>query len=458
MRIEMLLSQIAKGIGANWVGPDFTVNAVSIDTRTLSPKDLFVAIEGERTDGHEYLEQACQKGALAVVVNHKKQITVEMPIPVLVVEDTTVALGKMAALWRSKMPAAVIGITGSCGKTSVKEITKSVLEMVGPALASEGSYNNHWGLPLTLLKIKPKHRFAVIEIGTNQPGEINYLTQIAKPNVALITNVGPVHLEGFGTLQGIANEKGDIYRYLQAGDTAILNRDDTFFEHWLEKMPKDVKIITFSTTKTADVMASDIKLKAGCPQFTLSYGSESVSVQLNILGQHQVANGLAAAAVGIAFNVPFAQIADGLSQYSGFKGRLRKLSGKKGIQIIDDSYNANPSSVKAAIEVLAECDGETMLVLGEMAELGVEAAKFHQYIGGYAKQRGIQHFWAVGLDCQHAVTEFGKGGKFFETKERLIQDLVKFMNKSLTILVKGSRRMKMETVVAAIAEEQVQPC
>jgi UDP-N-acetylmuramoyl-tripeptide--D-alanyl-D-alanine ligase len=454
----MLLSQIAKGIGANWVGPDFTVNAVSIDTRTLSPKDLFVAIEGERTDGHEYLEQACQKGALAVVVNHKKQITVEMPIPVLVVEDTTVALGKMAALWRSKMPAAVIGITGSCGKTSVKEITKSVLEMVGPALASEGSYNNHWGLPLTLLKIKPKHRFAVIEIGTNQPGEINYLTQIAKPNVALITNVGPVHLEGFGTLQGIANEKGDIYRYLQAGDTAILNRDDTFFEHWLEKMPKDVKIITFSTTKTADVMASDIKLKAGCPQFTLSYGSESVSVQLNILGQHQVANGLAAAAVGIAFNVPFAQIADGLSQYSGFKGRLRKLSGKKGIQIIDDSYNANPSSVKAAIEVLAECDGETMLVLGEMAELGVEAAKFHQYIGGYAKQRGIQHFWAVGLDCQHAVTEFGKGGKFFETKERLIQDLVKFMNKSLTILVKGSRRMKMETVVAAIAEEQVQPC
>lgn len=454
----MLLSQIAKGIGANWVGPDFTVNAVSIDTRTLSPKDLFVAIEGERTDGHEYLEQACQKGALAVVVNHKKPITFEMPIPVLVVEDTTVALGQMAALWRSKMPAAVIGITGSCGKTSVKEITKSVLDMVGPALASEGSYNNHWGLPLTLLKIKPEHRFAVIEIGTNQPGEINYLTQIAKPNVALITNVGPVHLEGFGTLQGIAKEKGEIYAYLQAGDTAILNRDDAFFEFWLEKMHKDVKIITFSTTKTADVMARDIKLKAGYPQFTLSYGSESVSVQLNILGQHQVANGLAAAAVGIAFNVPFAQIVDGLSQYSGFKGRLRKLSGKKGIQIIDDSYNANPSSVKAAIEVLAECDGDTMLILGEMAELGVEAAKFHQYIGGYAKQRGIQHFWAVGPDCQHAVTEFGKGGKFFETKERLIQDLEKFMNKSVTILVKGSRRMKMETVVAAIAEEQVQPC
>lgn len=457
MGLSMLLSQIAKFLDVPFKGSDLPIHSVSIDTRTLKPGDLFVAIQGERFDGHQFLQEACQKGASALVISNDSNC-IGLTVPVLKVQDTTQALGMMATLWRSQLNVPVIGITGSCGKTSVKELTRAVLMTEGPVLATEGTLNNHWGLPLTLLQIKPEHRFGVLEMGTNHPGEIRYLAQIARPNVALITNVGPVHVEGFGTVDNIATEKSDIYAFLQAGDTAILNRDDPYFDYWTTRLPKGVHVLTFSLSQKADLMAEEIKLIDGMASFRLRQGAETVPVHLKVLGQHQVANALAACAVGAIFHLSLNQMAAGLNAYVGFKGRLRKIPGKQGARIIDDSYNANPYSVKAAIDVLSDCGGETMLILGEMAELGPESSKLHQEIGGYAKKRGIQHFWAVGKECLHAVNEFGKGAKYFDSKEQLVQDLEKVINDTFTILVKGSRRVKMETVVSALAEEQVKTC
>lgn len=454
----MLLSQIAKFLGVPFEGPDLSIDSVSIDTRSLKPGDLFVAIQGDRLDGHQFLQEACQKGASALMISKDSNLNLNAALPILKVQDTTQALGAMATLWRSQLTLPVIGITGSCGKTSVKELTRAVLATEGPVLANEGTFNNHWGLPLTLFQIKPEHRFAVLEMGTNHPGEIRYLAQIAKPNVALITNIGPVHVEGFGTLDNIAKEKGDIYSFLKKGDTAILNRDDPYYHDWIAQLPPDVQTFTFSLSQKADLMAEDIRLVDGMACFTLRKGTETAPVHLNVLGQHQVANALAACAVGITFHLTLSQIASGLNAYAGFKGRLRKMTGKGGVRVIDDSYNANPTSVKAAIDVLALCDGQTMLILGEMAELGPDASKFHQEVGAYAKKQRIQHFWAVGKECAHAVNEFGKGAKYFDSKEQLVQDLDKVINNTFTILVKGSRRVKMETVVSALAEEQIKTC
>ncbi|MFO1258435.1 MAG: UDP-N-acetylmuramoyl-tripeptide--D-alanyl-D-alanine ligase [Gammaproteobacteria bacterium] len=454
----MLLSEIAKFLSLPFKGPDLTVGSVSIDTRTLKAGDVFVAIQGDRLDGHQFLQEAYQKGASGLIISKDFNLSLEIPIPFLQVSDTTQALGAMATLWRSHLNVPVIGITGSCGKTSVKELTRAVLATEGPVLASEGTFNNHWGLPLTLLQIKPEHCFAVLEMGTNHPGEIGYLAKIARPNVALITNVGPVHVEGFGTLDNIAKEKSDIYAYLKPGDTAILNRDDPYFQDWMARLPSGVHTLTFSLSKKADLMAEDITFVDGMPRFTLRQGAETVPVHLNVLGQHQIANALAACAVGVTFHLSLSQIASGLNAYAGFKGRLRKIPGKRGAQLIDDSYNANPTSVKAAIDVLAQSRGKRMLILGEMAELGPESPNFHQEVGGYAKQQGIQYLWAVGKECIHAVNQFGKGAKFFDSKEQLVQDLDNLIDDTFTILVKGSRRVKMETIVTALAEEQVKTC
>jgi UDP-N-acetylmuramoyl-tripeptide--D-alanyl-D-alanine ligase len=425
-----------------------TFQSVSIDSRSLKAGELFVAIKGPHFDGHQFIEAIQQQGAVAALVNHP--IKTNTNFPLIQVTNTLQALGLLAKYWRQALSLPVIGITGSCGKTTTKMLVANILQTCGETLATEGTLNNEIGVPLTLLKLKPSHRFAVIEMGANHPGEIAYVSHLVGADIAIITNVGPVHLEGFGSLEGVAKAKAEIYQALSPAGIAIVNADEVFVPYW-QQIIENRKIVTFGINTEADIKAMQITMDAGHrPHFILKTPNGEVPVQLQLMGHHNISNALAAAAAAYALDIPLDKIQQGLQNAQAVTKRLVESVGSFGGLIIDDSYNANPASIRVALEVLVSKPGAKVFAMGDMLELGENAADYHAQIGHYARQLGIDQFYGYGELVKFATDAFGASGKYFTDKEMLIADLKKNLQADMTVLVKGSKAMGMGQVVDAL--------
>jgi UDP-N-acetylmuramoyl-tripeptide--D-alanyl-D-alanine ligase len=446
----MQLHEAAQAIGARHAGPDVWLQGVSTDTRTLQPGQLFVALRGPNHDGHDYLAEAMARGAAGCLV---EQVVTDCPA--ILVEDTRLALGQLARAWRRRFDIPLVAITGSNGKTTVKEMLAAILarpdaSQPGEVLATRGNLNNDIGLPLTLLELDARHRSAVVELGANHAGEIDYLTHIALPDVALITNAGPAHLEGFGSLEGVARAKGEIFAGLADNGTAVINADDAFAPLWRERAAPH-RIVTFGLQPGAEVTA---RWQAGANgsrlQVTTPQGE--VEITLALLGQHNVMNALAAIAAATALAVPLATLRTGLESLRPVPGRLELKTGPAGSRLIDDTYNANPASLAAALEVLAAFPGRRILVLGDMAELGVDAGALHAEAGRLAREAGLDGLIGVGPLAAAAAREFGAGGTACADQAGAIAQLQAGLDADSTVLVKGSRASRMERVVAALEQ------
>lgn len=449
----MKLSVIAQAIDATLYGPDGDLPSIAIDSRKLTGGELFIALKGENFDGHDYIESALQKGAKAVIAAHEPRTPLEKSVTFLAVKDTTTALGKLGAFWRAQFAISTVGITGSCGKTTVKGMMESICEQQGKTLATKGNFNNHIGLPLTLLRLDDTYQYGVIEMGASGIGEIDYLGKIAKPNVSLITNVMPAHLLGFGSIEGVAKAKSEIYDILPHDGIAVLNVDEKFSDFFRSRI-KDRKVITYGLKNQADVTAKNIEMLPFAVRFDLHLSNQMHSVTINIPGEHTIMNALAASAAGIAMGITLENIVKGLQAFQGVPGRLRRLKGMNGAVIIDDSYNANPGSMNAALDVLGFCQGKKVFVMGDMAELGDDAVSYHEQIGQRAKEKGIQSLFAVGKLSQHAVNAFGEGAKIYSDKVLLVNELKGQLTKETIVLIKGSRSSGMEVVTNALAHQE----
>ncbi len=442
----MMMSQIAEALHARLIGRDVLMTGVSKDTRDIHAGDLYVALKGDRFDGHEFISAATAAGAVGVLVSEPQAEAGMLDVPQVQVDDTRIGLGKLAAYWRQKFTGKLIGITGSNGKTTVKEMCSKILgdhAGVSAVLATKGNLNNDIGLPMTLLELTQQHKFAVIEMGANHIGEIDYLTSIARPDVALVNNVGPAHLEGFGSLENIAKAKAEIYNGLSADGVAVINQDDVFADFWKDYCSA-MKTVSFSMRdEHADVYARYIENN----HYQIISKNETAELRLKVPGKHNVMNALAATAVMLSLELPLQSIVESLSEFENIQGRLSAKTSAAGYQVIDDTYNANPLSVTAAIDVLADMQGETVLVLGDMAELGEHAEKLHAEIGSKAKAAGIKSLYATGKLSANTVTAFGENGFYFENKNALIDALKESLTADSVVLIKGSRSAAMEEVV-----------
>jgi UDP-N-acetylmuramoyl-tripeptide--D-alanyl-D-alanine ligase len=446
------LSEAAMATQGEVVGADPAFDAVSTDSRAIKPGDLFVALRGERFDGHDFVDDCLERGAAAAMVDERWQAGQGQPL--LVVKDTRLALGSLATHWRGKFALPLAAITGSNGKTTVKEMLAAILRAnseEAAVLATQGNLNNDIGLPLTLFKLRAEHRYAVIEMGMNHPGEISYLTRLAKPTVALVNNALPAHLEGLGTVEAVAHAKGEIFEGLAEDGTAIINLDDPFAPLW-KGLATPRKTLGFGLGQDADVSA-DYQLQADASDIVLKTPQGETALRLPVPGIHNVRNALAAAAAASAMDVPLSAISAGLQQYSGVKGRLQRKAGIRGCTVIDDTYNANPASVRAAIDVLAACAGRRVLVLGDMGELGDTAAEMHREIGRYAKAAQLDQLLLLGDLSRETAAGFGPGAQHYDAPEALGNALAQQVKADTTVLVKGSRFMRMERVVALLLEE-----
>ncbi len=442
--IAMQLSETAKVLGARHVGADSDFRGVSTDTRTLERGNLFVALEGPRYDGHEYLEQARAGGAAGAAVTCRSAVQLSQ----LVVDDTRVALGRLAAHWRSRFTLPVIGITGSNGKTTVKEMTAAILGGFGAVLATRGNLNNDIGVPLTLFGLDGDHRAAVIEMGANHSGEIAYLADMACPTVGVVTNAGPAHLEGFGTLEGVARAKGELFGSLADDGVAVINADDPYASLW-RQLAGGRRVIDFGLEQPAAVSADWEPTEQGS-RLALRSPWGVVELQLAVAGRHNVLNALAAASAALAADATLDQVRTGLQAVRAVSGRLSLRIRQDGLTIIDDTYNANPASLDAALQVLAQRSGDAWVVLGDMAELGADAAGLHGQMGERIRHAGVSRLYTLGSLAAHAAEEFGAGAEAFRSMESLLAALSAAAVPPLAVLVKGSRRMGMERVVAAL--------
>lgn len=439
------LSQLAESVGGVVNGDDAEFSGVSIDTRTLQPGELFVALNGEHADGHEYVRRAATLGATGALV---ERLT-DPSYPQVQVADSLAALQHYASDWRAGLRLPVVGVTGSNGKTTVKEMLASILGKLGDTLATQGNFNNHIGVPLTLLRLDASHDYAVVEMGASHAGEIALLTRMARPDVGVITNAGTAHLEGFGSREGVARAKGELFADLASDGTAIINADDVYAPLWQE-LSGDRKRLLFGLDNTADVTARALEPDGTRTRFRLVTPRSEAAVELPLAGRHNVMNALAAAAAASALAVPAAAIAAGLAGVSPVSGRLRARQAASGAHIIDDSYNANPGSLKAALSVLSTQPGELWLVLGDMAELGQTAGQAHAEAGRAARIAGVRRLYAVGELSKQAVCAFGEGGRHFDDQHDLIATLQSCLTPQVTLLVKGSRSAHMDRVVDAL--------
>ena len=443
------LSQVAAAVGGQLLGSDCRIAGVSTDTRAVASGQLFIALRGERFDAHDFLEPALAAGAAALLVADAGRVPAGASA--VVVDDTRLALGRLAAAWRRQFSLPVIAVTGSNGKTTTKEMIAAILKAAfGDAvLATRGNFNNDIGLPLTLLGLDATHRAAVIEMGMNHPGEIGYLTRIGAPTVALVTNAQRAHLEGMGDLDEVAREKGTIFAGLPADGIAVINADDAYAGFWREQVGSQ-PVRSFGIDQPADVRAT--LRQHGLESALVRQAAEGeIEFTLAIPGRHNARNALAAAAACLAAGLPLSAVAAGLAAFAGVKGRLQRRSGRNGAQILDDTYNANPDSVRAGIDVLAATVGRKVLVLGDMGEIGEASGQYHDEIGGYAKSQGIDRLFALGDASQQAVRNFGEGARHFCNVDKLIVAVDKELGPETTVLVKGSRFMKMERVADALA-------
>jgi UDP-N-acetylmuramoyl-tripeptide--D-alanyl-D-alanine ligase len=442
----MTLAAAANVLQGTLRGADAKFTGVSSDTRTLKRGDLFVALVGPNFDGHSFVNEAAGKGAVGALVSRVP--TSDMSA--VQVADTRLGLGQLAAHWRRQFQIPVIAVTGSNGKTTVKNMIAAILNVAGPVLATQGNLNNDIGVPLTLLRLKPGDRHAVIEMGMNHPGEIAYLTKLTRPTIALINNAAAAHLAGLGSVAAVARAKGEIFSGLDADGIAVLNADDPHADLWRE-LAAPHRVITFGLDRPADVSA-EYELDAGGSTIHLKTPHGGISMRLSLLGRHNVMNALAASSASIAAGVSLADIQAGLEKLRSVSGRLEVKRGLKGARVLDDTYNANPGSLAAGVEVLKAASGERVLVLGDMGELGEAARDIHRRVGLLARSLGIERLYAVGELTPGAVEAFGKGAQHFSSHEALIENLRSCLHADMTVLVKGSRLMKMERVVAGIVE------
>lgn len=443
----LLLSEVAATLNGRVVGADASFSGVSIDSRAINQGQLFIALTGPRFDGHDYLNDVAAKGAVAALVEREVP---ESALPQLVVADTRVALGQLGALNRAGYDKPVAAITGSSGKTTVKEMLACILRTRGPVLATKGNLNNDLGVPLTLLELIREHTSAVIELGASRIGEIAYTVAMTKPHVAVLNNAGTAHVGEFGGPDKIVEAKGEIIEGLEADGIAVLNLDDKAFAIWHARAAGR-QVLSFSLKNPeADFYASDMSLDArGCPRFTLHSPQGIEPVQINLLGTHNVANALAAAAAAHALGVSLFGIKTGLEAVQPVKGRAVAQVTSTGLRIIDDTYNANPTSMCAAVDILAAFSGRTVLVLGDIGELGEWAEQGHREVGAYAADK-VSALYAVGPLMAHAVAAFGHQARHFANQADLITALRTEHEKNTTILIKGSRSAAMENVVAAL--------
>jgi len=449
--MEMKLSECAKIVQGRLVGKDISFSSVNIDTRTIKPEQLYIAIKGKNFDGNDFVEQAQQAGAIAAIVRQSVQTT----LPHIVVEDTKLALAQLAGAWRKKLAVSVVGVTGSNGKTTVKEMLAAILAVNHEVLFTQGNLNNDIGVPLTLLRLDEQHRYAVIEMGANHAKEIAYSSTYAAADVVVLNNAGAAHIEGFGSLEGVAKAKGEIIETLKADGVAILNSDDDYFDYWCG-VAGNRKIISFGLSADADVTAKEINTaivnNEFITRFDLLHKQQAITIQLKLAGQHNVVNALAAAAACIALGIDLEQIKQGLEKVKPVTGRLQPLVSRFGNIIIDDSYNANAVSLKAGLAVLASCTGKPWLILGAFGELGEESVNIHAEMGKFIKASGVVRLLAVGEDARHTVQVFGEGATFFDTQDELIETLKQELKGDETLLIKGSRARRMENVAAALVE------
>jgi UDP-N-acetylmuramoyl-tripeptide--D-alanyl-D-alanine ligase len=449
--MRMQISDINDCLHGSRSGADVAVASFSIDTRTLQPGDMYIAIKGGNFDGNDFVAQAEQSGAVSLLVQRQ----VATRLPAIRVDDTRLALGELAKLWRRNAGIPVVGITGSNGKTTVKEMTAAILSVNSEVLFTKGNLNNDIGVPLTLLRLQNAHRYAVIEMGANHPGEIRYTGAIVQPDVAVINNVGAAHVEGFGDINGVAGAKGELLQALGDEGIAVLNADDAYFGFW-QTLAARRRIISFGIDERADVGASEIRTTVSerrfATEFMLHCNGQSAPVQLQLAGRHNVANALAASAACLALGAGLAQIQAGLASVKPVTGRLQPLMTRQGNLLIDDTYNANPASLQAALQVLRQCPGEPWLVLGAFGELGPESPAIHAQMGTEIKAAGVKRLFATGANAERSVAAFGAGAEFYSAQGDLIADLEAQLSGDETILVKGSRAQKMERVAQALVE------
>jgi UDP-N-acetylmuramoyl-tripeptide--D-alanyl-D-alanine ligase len=443
---EMNLSELEGLLEGQLVGADRGFQSVSTDTRNLSSGDLYVALRGENFDGHDYLQQAREAGAVAALVSRR----VEDELPQLVVADTQSALGLLAAANRELFSGPLVAITGSSGKTTAKNMVRSVLSQRGNTLATEGNFNNEIGVPLTLLRLGPESEFAVVEMGAAKRGDIAWLCQLGRPTISLLLNAMPAHLQGFGSVEDVAMAKGEIFDALGSDGVAIINADQPWARKWRARAGS-ASVLDFSLDAPAAISARAIQSRGieGVSFIALTPAGD-VPVRLHMPGVHNVANALAAIAVGLACELSLDEIRRGLEQVRPVAGRLSAARTGAGVTVIDDCYNANPGSVRAAIDTLADCSGRRTLVLGAMRELGPDSEAMHREIGDYARQAGIDGFWGVGPELAAAAAAFGEGARHFEDRDALVAVLPADLESGDTLLVKGSRSAGMEHIVEAL--------
>jgi UDP-N-acetylmuramoyl-tripeptide--D-alanyl-D-alanine ligase len=454
------LRLLAEQYGGEFIGTQKTFNSLSIDTRTISEGELFVALVGENFDAHNFLDLALKKGAAGLVIEKNRQslLSSDISIPLWLVEDTTKALGYIAEYQRAFYSNKLIAVTGSNGKTTVKGMLSAIFSaFVGEAsvFATKGNLNNHIGVPLSLLELTKGIQFAVIEMGASGPGEIGYLSRMAKPDIAMVNNVMPAHVEGFGSIDAIAKAKGEIYESLSADGIAVINGDDYYAEQWLIQNHHR-NICIFSGSGLADkknVYARNrLRMRNGCYSFCLTCDGGSLVVKLGTIGEHNINNAVAAAAVAFSLGLDIEFIGKGLENYQGDPGRLQVLKGLGDCVLIDDTYNANPGSARAAIDVLAGMEGETILVLGDMAELGKDESQLHAEVGIYALEKNINKLISLGNKASSSADAFGEGSAQFLEWEQLVEYLSKYVHSDVSILVKGSRSSRMERVIKALQQ------
>ncbi|MDX1303850.1 UDP-N-acetylmuramoyl-tripeptide--D-alanyl-D-alanine ligase [Photobacterium sp.] len=457
--IEVQLTQLADILEAELIGCDTRIAEVSTDTRSITGETLFIALKGERFDAHDFCQSAMDNGAASLLVSRHLPVG----LPQLVVKDTRIALGQLAAWLKQTMQQEqglkTLALTGSCGKTTVKEMAAAILSQKGKVLATAGNFNNDIGVPLTLLRLTPEHQYAVIELGANHQHEIAYTTNLVKPQVALVNNLAEAHLEGFGSLAGVARAKGEIFEGLAAQPhgapaTAIINLDSNERAMW-QPLLAEHQVLTFSITQSgADLSATDIFINSdGLACFTMRTPEGETEITLTLAGTHNVANALAAAALTMATGATLAQVKAGLEQVENVKGRVEVSQPRDGLRLIDDTYNASVASVKAAIDLLASFKGQRWFILGDMAELGEDSDKLHREIAEYASRKSLDQVLTYGRAS--AVVSQMNQGQHFEDKSALIQLLTEQLNPQhpeITVLVKGARSSRMEEVIAALQE------
>ena len=459
--IKVQLSQLQTVLAAELIGDDTEIAAVSTDTRAIDGDTLFIALIGERFDAHDFCHNAVENGAKALLVSKR----LALDIPQLVVADTHQALGQLGAWLKAKMTAEhglkTLALTGSCGKTTVKEMAAAILATKGKVLATAGNFNNDIGVPLTLLRLTPADNYAVIELGANHLGEIAYTTALVKPDVALINNLAAAHLEGFGSLAGVAKAKGEIFAGLTAAGQAVINLDSNRLEMWQPSLVGHTVTSFSATSDHGDYFATAIKINPqGLACFTMQTPQGAIEISLTLAGMHNVSNALAAAALTMALGATLTEVKLGLETVTNVKGRLAITEPHSGLRLIDDTYNASVASVKAAIDVLSSFSGKRYFILGDMAELGVESDSLHHEVGEYAREKQFDGVMTFGR-ASAVVSQLNDGQHFSdktalidELKQRLHQQLSQHHASQVTVLAKGARSSHMEDVIIALQEDK----